>query len=46
MTWRDEIVEEVRAAGDAYCARFDYDIARIVADLQAKEKTTNTGWPS
>jgi hypothetical protein len=34
---RDEIVEEVRAARQAYAARFGFDIRRIVDDLKAKE---------
>ena len=34
---KDEIVDEVRAARQAYAARFGYDIRRIVEDLKAKE---------
>jgi hypothetical protein len=34
----DEIVEEVRAVREAYAARFDYDLAKIFADLKAKEQ--------
>jgi hypothetical protein len=37
MTLRDEIVEEVRAAREAYAARFDYDLKRMFEDLKAKE---------
>ena len=37
MEWKDEIVEEVRAARDAYAAKFDYDLERIMEDLKAKE---------
>lgn len=37
MEWKDEIVEEVRAARDAYAAEFDYDLKRIADDLKAKE---------
>jgi hypothetical protein len=37
MEWKDEIVEEVRAARNAYAARFDYDLKRIAEDLKAKE---------
>ena len=33
---RDEIVDEVRAARQAYAARFEFDIRRIVEDLKAK----------
>ncbi len=35
--WKDEIVEEVRAARDAYAAQFDYDLDQIVADLKLKQ---------
>jgi hypothetical protein len=35
--WTDEIVEEVRAARDAYAAQFDYDLKRIFEDLKKKE---------
>ena len=38
MNRSDEIVEEVRAARDAYAARFDFDLKRIFADLQKEEK--------
>ena len=38
MTWKDEIVEEVRAARYAYSARFDYDLDRIFNDLREKEQ--------
>jgi hypothetical protein len=37
MIWKDEIVEEVRAARDAYAAQFDYDLARIFEDLKKGE---------
>ncbi|HXM42906.1 MAG TPA: hypothetical protein VN924_16755 [Bryobacteraceae bacterium] len=37
MMWKDEIVEEVRAARDAYAAQFDYDLARIFEDLNNGE---------
>jgi len=37
MKWKDEIVEEVRAAREAYAARFDYDLNRMFEDLKAKE---------
>jgi hypothetical protein len=35
--YSDEIVDEVRAARQAYAARFGFDIRRIVEDLKAKE---------
>jgi hypothetical protein len=37
MTSKDEIVEEVRAAREAYAARFDFDLRRIFEDLRRKE---------
>ena len=39
MNSKDEIVEQVRAARDAYSARFNYDLAEIFKDLNAKEQT-------
>jgi hypothetical protein len=36
-TWRDEIVEEVRAAREAYAAQFDYDLKRMFEDLKRRE---------
>ena len=41
MNGEDEIVEEVRAARDAYAARFNYDIRKIYEDVKAREQTTN-----
>ncbi len=38
MKWKDEIVEEVRTAREAYAARFDYDLARMFKDLKEKEE--------
>ena len=38
MKWRDEIVDEVRAAREAYAARFNFDLAEIFKDLKAKEQ--------
>ncbi len=38
MNSRDEIVEEVRAAREAYAARFNYDLAKMYEDLKAKER--------
>ncbi|MGA2591148.1 MAG: hypothetical protein ABSH32_14615 [Bryobacteraceae bacterium] len=37
MKWKDEIVEEVRAARQAYAAQFDYDLTRMFEDLKKKE---------
>ncbi len=37
MEWKDEIVEEVRKAREAYAAQFDYDLKRMVEDLKKKE---------
>ena len=38
MNLKDEIIEEVRAARDAYAARFHYDLAEMYKDLKAKEQ--------
>jgi hypothetical protein len=38
MKWKDEIVEEVRAAREAYAAQFDYDLKRMFEDLKKKEE--------
>jgi len=38
MTWKDEIVEEVRTAREAYAAQFDYDLSRMFEDLKKKEE--------
>jgi hypothetical protein len=38
MKWKDEIVEEVRTAKEAYAARFDYDLKRMVEDLKKHEE--------
>src|SRR5262249_47331954 len=37
MMWKDEIVEEVLKAGDAYAAQFDYDLKRMFEDIKKKE---------
>ena len=36
--WKDEIVEEVRTAREAYAAQFDYDLKRIFEDLKRQEE--------
>ena len=38
MTHKDEIVEEVRKERQAYAARFNYDLAKMYADLKASEQ--------
>ena len=38
MKWKDEIVEEVRTAREAYAAQFDYDLGRMFEDLKKKEE--------
>jgi hypothetical protein len=38
MKWKDEIVEEVRTAREAYAAQFDYDLERMFEDLKKKEE--------
>lgn len=35
----DEVVTEVRIAREAYAARFDFDLRRMVEDLKAKERS-------
>jgi hypothetical protein len=34
----DEILDEVRSAREAYAARFDFDLARMLEDLKQKEQ--------
>jgi hypothetical protein len=38
MNPKDEIVEEVRAAREAYAAKFHYDLMEMYQDLKAKEQ--------
>ena len=38
MNSKDEIVEDVRAARQAYAARFNYDLAEMYKDLKVKEQ--------
>ncbi len=38
MRWKDPIVEEVRKAGEAYAAQFDYDLKRMFEDLKKRER--------
>jgi len=42
MNWKDEIVEEVRRARDAYAKQFDYDLKRMFEDLKKKEDDDGT----
>jgi hypothetical protein len=35
---QDEIVEEVRAAREAYAAQFDFDLTAMFEDLKKKEQ--------
>jgi hypothetical protein len=37
---RDSVVHEVRAAREAYAARFGFDLTAIGRDLQARERTS------
>ena len=39
----EEIVEGVRAAREAHARAFGFDVARIVADLRAKDAASDTG---
>jgi hypothetical protein len=41
MNLKDEIVEEVHAAREAYAVRFNYDLAEMYKDLKAKEQARN-----
>ncbi|MGO9269711.1 MAG: hypothetical protein ACLQOO_05555 [Terriglobia bacterium] len=41
MNRKDEIVEEVRAAREAYAVRFNYDLGEMYKDLKAKEQAHN-----
>jgi hypothetical protein len=36
--WEDEIVEETRKVREEYAAKFEYNIAAIVADIKEKER--------
>lgn len=44
--WTDPIVEEVRAARDAYAKKFGYDLVKIARDLQKKHPPTTTKSPA
>ncbi len=35
--WKDEIVSQVRQVREEYAARFNYDIAAMVRDAQARQ---------
>jgi hypothetical protein len=37
MTWKDEIVEEVRRVREEHAAKFNYDISAICADIRRKQ---------
>jgi hypothetical protein len=37
MSWKNEIADELYQVKDAYAAKFDYDLGRMVEDLQQKE---------
>ena len=38
MNEKDEIVEEVRAAREAYAARFNFDVRKIYENVKAREQ--------
>ncbi len=37
MTWKDEIVEEVRRVRQEHAAKFAYDISAICADIRRQQ---------
>lgn len=37
----DDLMQEVRAAREAYCQQFGYDLAAIMRDLRARERAGN-----
>jgi hypothetical protein len=39
MSWNNEIANELYRVKDEYAAKFDYDLDRMVIDLQQKEKS-------
>ena len=41
MNGKDEIVEEVRAAREAYAARLNFDLRKIYEDIKAREQTSD-----
>jgi hypothetical protein len=41
MNCKDEIIEEVRAAREAYRARFNYDLREMYKNLKAREQARN-----
>ncbi len=43
MNSKDEIVDEVRAAREAYASRFNFDLAEMYKDLKAKEDVRDCG---
>jgi hypothetical protein len=45
MKWKDEIVEDVRNAREAYAAQFDYDLKRMFEDLKKKKSKTRRREP-
>lgn len=43
--WNDPIVNEVRAAREAYSARFGHDLGKIASDLRSKQKAAKAARP-
>lgn len=41
MTWKDEIVEEVRRVRETHAQKFHYDIAAICADIRRQQDEGN-----
>lgn len=39
--WMDEIVDETRKLREEYAARFEYDLAAIIADIKEQERQSD-----
>ena len=37
MTWKDEIVDEVRRVRNEHAEKFNYDVSAICADIRRKQ---------
>lgn len=45
-TKTDPIIAELRAIREAYAARFDYDVAAMFRDIQARQKASGREYVS